>query len=499
MTLHRSMLLPPTSLADIAIWALAGQGQYGAISHLADEYDISRQQVYRLRDTGQQALLDAFSPRQPMAWDADVPDAQLDRAIVGLYTIAPNSIDDIVDLLPILYGRKRSHGYIHGVIATAQDRAAKLLENTDLGGIEAAALDEMFWHNTPLLTGIDLDTGFLFSAEKVTKRTGPEWVSRLETLKASGFDPAVIIKDAGAAMAEASSVVFPDAEQRDDLFHAIALIHEAGRYLENRAYRMIRRFDQLDAQRNRAPKGSSRRRSLGQKCRHARHKMNDVIEHFDTFDALGESVKVLLRLCDPGCARLRTAQEIRDRLPRLADQIEALGGRRERKLGRYLRNRVEGLCGYLDALEEKLSSCAQLLGSAALVGGVVRAYQAGLLAGRGPRWQREERQAELVASATALIAQSGRPERLARALSVVTPVLQRRHRASSAIENLHSVLRPYIVVHKRVSQGFLDLFRFYWNTRVRRWGRHKGTTALELVTGNKHDHWLDMLGFPTPT
>ena len=183
----------------------------------------------------------------------------------------------------------------------------------------------------------------------------------------------------------------------------------------------------------------------------------------------------------------------------LADQIEELGGPRVRKVGRYLRNRVEGLCGYLDALEEKLLSCAQLLGSEALVGSVVRAYQAGLLAGRGPRWQREARRAELVASAQELVAQSGRPERLLRALSVVTPVLQRRHRASSAIENLHSVLRPYITVHKRVSQGFLDLFRFYWNARIRRWGRHKGTSALELLTGDKHEHWLDMLGFPAPT
>ena len=227
--------------------------------------------------------------------------------------------------------------------------------------------------------------------------------------------------------------------------------------------------------------------------------MESAIERFDTFDALGESVKLLLRLCDPGQARLRTAQEIRDQLPKLADQIEVLGGRRARKLGRYLRNRVEGLCSYLDVLAAKLSSCSQLLGSDALVGSVVRAYQAGLLAGRGPRWQREERKAELMASARELVAQSGRPERLLRALSVVTPVLQRRHRASSAIENLHSVLRPYIVVHKRVSQGFLDLFRFYWNARTRRWGRHKETSALELLTGNKHEHWLDMLGFSSPT
>ena len=47
-----------------------------------------------------------------------------------------------------------------------------------------------------------------------------------------------------------------------------------------------------------------------------------------------------------------------------------------------------------------------------------------------------------------------------------------------------------------MSQGFLDLFRFYWNTRKRRWGRHKGTSALEVLTGEPHADWLTLLGFP---
>ena len=74
--------------------------------------------------------------------------------------------------------------------------------------------------------------------------------------------------------------------------------------------------------------------------------------------------------------------------------------------------------------------------------------------------------------------------------------LVRRHRASSAIENLNSVLRPYLVVQKHAEQGFLNLFRFYWNTRMREWGRGKGTSALEELTGQKVEDWLSLLGFP---
>ena len=52
-----------------------------------------------------------------------------------------------------------------------------------------------------------------------------------------------------------------------------------------------------------------------------------------------------------------------------------------------------------------------------------------------------------------------------------------RHRASSAIEGFNAALRPYLYVHKGATQGFLDLFRAWFNLRTRRWGRHKGTSA----------------------
>ena len=75
-------------------------------------------------------------------------------------------------------------------------------------------------------------------------------------------------------------------------------------------------------------------------------------------------------------------------------------------------------------------------------------------------------------------------------------LLEKRYRASSAIEGFNSVLRPYLYVHKGVTQNFLELFRAFYNLRTRRWGRNKGTSAHECVTGNKVDDWLTVLGFP---
>ena len=81
-------------------------------------------------------------------------------------------------------------------------------------------------------------------------------------------------------------------------------------------------------------------------------------------------------------------------------------------------------------------------------------------------------------------------------LDAVEAVLQQRHRASSAIEGFNAALRPYLYVHKGVTQGFLELFRAYFNLRTRRWGRHKGTSAHESLTGQRVHDWLTLLGYP---
>ena len=88
-------------------------------------------------------------------------------------------------------------------------------------------------------------------------------------------------------------------------------------------------------------------------------------------------------------------------------------------------------------------------------------------------------------------------------------VLHQRHRASSAIEGFNAALRPYLYVHKGATkraraasgtQGFLDLFRAWFNLRTRRWGRHKGTSAHECLTRQRVHDWLTLLGYPpSPT
>jgi hypothetical protein len=81
-------------------------------------------------------------------------------------------------------------------------------------------------------------------------------------------------------------------------------------------------------------------------------------------------------------------------------------------------------------------------------------------------------------------------------LDAVKALLEKHHRASSAIEGFNAALRPHLYVHKGVTQNFLELFRAYHNLRTRRWGRHKGTSPHQCLTGSPVNDWLSLIGFP---
>ena len=70
-------------------------------------------------------------------------------------------------------------------------------------------------------------------------------------------------------------------------------------------------------------------------------------------------------------------------------------------------------------------------------------------------------------------------------------------RASSAVENWHSVLRPYLAVHRRLSSGMVALLAVWHNHRIAKRGLHRGQSPLMRSGMTEHCHdWLMGLGYP---
>jgi len=65
-------------------------------------------------------------------------------------------------------------------------------------------------------------------------------------------------------------------------------------------------------------------------------------------------------------------------------------------------------------------------------------------------------------------------------LEAIEALLEKHHRASSAIEGFNAALRPHLYVHKGVTQNFLELFRAYYNLRTRRSGPTKTLLLINV-------------------
>ncbi len=118
-----------------------------------------------------------------------------------------------------------------------------------------------------------------------------------------------------------------------------------------------------------------------------------------------------------------------------------------------------------------------------------------LIPKRRRSWQYTEKYRPLLGAFALLKEQLGM-EKADELLETVKTLLEQRHRASSAIEGFNAALRPFLHIHKGVTQNFPELFRACYNLRTRRLGRHKGTSARQVLSDSPVNDWLTLLGSP---
>jgi hypothetical protein len=65
------------------------------------------------------------------------------------------------------------------------------------------------------------------------------------------------------------------------------------------------------------------------------------------------------------------------------------------------------------------------------------------------------------------------------------------------VENWHSIIRPFLAVHRRLSAGMLALLALWHNHRVAPRGSHVGQSPMQRSGLQKQPtDWLVPLGYP---
>ena len=476
--------ITPEQRAQYAALLIAEQGSYGLGTQLSRECGVSRPTLYAWRERAQLALLKAFAPPAPLA----LPPPCLARQILTLW-ITHASVRGIQLALRELTHHRVSLATITAVLAEAQQRALRWMQTHVPPAKRARALDEIYANarRGAYLHVVDVHSGAVWASEGPLAVDSDSWTLVLWSLQERGLQWDRLVSDDGPAMQAACAAVTPDIPHQRDQWH---LLHRCAQ-LQGRLERAWQRLvDQTPAVRRQAarlaagqrPRGRVRQTDLAAHTR-------EVAQAQQVVEAVAYLTSELHRLLDVVVLDRRRLLDAAQRQLALEAVLELLAA-------------VEAQAeGSQQGLVRQLLGCVRRTLPAVLtfVPQVARVQQ-DLAAVLGPEaqallgwaWLRRE---TLEWTSQELVAQL--PASWQAAARVLVATWDDAVRVSSAVERWHSILRPPLAVHRRLSTGMLALLAVWHNHRVFARGKHKGQNPLQLSgMADAARDWLVALGYP---
>jgi hypothetical protein len=476
--------LTPDQRQDLAIHALAGTQP---ISHLAAAHDVSRKFVYQQVEKAQQALDQAFDPAPDdhrVLFQLPVTKAWLRQLTLGLTLICHSPLRGVHELLRDVFDHDLSLGTIHDIVHRAVPHARRHNDGQNLSRVRIGAHDEIFQAGQPVLVGCDAESTYCYLLSQEEHRDTETWAVRLWELADRGFSPEATVADGGNALRAGQALALPGVPCRGDVFHPF--YEEVGplvRSLESQAYKAIETRRKLEKQLATPGKRRAQRKlALAQQLRHARPAEAQAI-------ALADDVALLARwLREDVLALSGLSYDARRELyDFVVSELRVRQDGCPHRLGAActtLENQRDALLAFAAALDRDLAAVAAEyqvpvdLAREALQVQVLSVHDVR----RGPR------------EAALRQALRGRCHAVGEAVAIVAAAVVR---ASSVVENVNSRLRNYFFLRRQLGPDYLVLLQFFLNHR--RFLRSErpervGKSPSELLTGEVHGHWLELLG-----
>jgi transposase-like protein len=477
-------LLPPER-QDLAIQVLAGAG---TVSELAREHEVSRKFLYQQVHTAEQALSQAFAPPptppDKVLYHLPVTKAWLRQLVLSLGLICHSSSRGAVELLRDVFDYPISLGTVHNIMHSPVADARRINQQHDLSTIRIGLLDEIFQADDPVLVGVDAQSTFCFLLSQEEHRDGDTWGIRLLELVDQDFAPEATVADFGSGLRAGHQEALPEVPCRGDVFHALYNLGPLARYLENRAYEAMDVRAKLERKQATAEHRRGRKdQSLASKLSYARSAEAKAIALADEVALLARWLRHdILSVAGPEYAIRRdlfdfVVAELRAR--------ESAFPHRIRPVRTLLENQRDNLLAFASDLDRDLTTLAQEWQISVTTAREVLQVQ--FLPTWDPkRWRREAALRETLRG------------RYHGVCADVQELSNQVVRASSLVENLNSRLRTYFFLRRQLGTDYLTLLQFFLNHR--RYLRSEdpsraGKSPAELLTGEPHAHWLELLGY----
>ena len=447
-----------------------------SVLDISQKYGMNRSYIYAQKEKVKTHIegLDEAPKKVPMI---PLTTGLTKRFIISMALDCGSTIEGIKRALESTLGLEVSIGYISSVIKEAAARAQAFDNTISLEGIEQGANDEIFQCNTPILTGIDPVTSYIYMLEEGNDRTSDTWQTFMEDCKERGLALKTTINDGGTGLNAGIPKAFPGIIIQSDTFHAL---HGIGKEI-NKAERKAEGSIKAEAELEKRSQGARAQQKTKEKLDKIKPETQSLINTYDTLFILFSWLQQLLGFS--GYSITDTVYLITFVIEEMQKFSAIFPG--INKEAEKIRNSLPSLLTFISRLEAAFQTCAELHG---IPVEVFRAMYQQLAYNENSLkyWEIEY----------SLWDKLGDNYDAVR--SLFSQQLNAVKKASSLVENLNGRIRKYMDVKREVPTGFFVLMKVYFNMRRYRRSRcpeRVGKSPLELLTGKPHDDFLVALGF----
>lgn len=479
------------------------------IVELTQKYKISRSFVYILRSRLLQYGPLAFAMQSNVGETAtkEVEEqVELLRTILSYRLEGRCSIISISTLLKRRDFKVSSIGYISEVLQQIGELVGNVVQIENCVKLAVVfASDEMFSVGRPLLITVDPVSSAILHLELGVDRSALSWAVHWQELIDAGLTPILVTGDEGKGMKQGKEWVneLQGLTRQSDLYHAIS--HRLGdtcRILEQKAYAAI----QAEYDREAKIASAKSERVIEErfaKWEAAIEKCNTAMNLFDSYLCCYQQMLAPLQLFDEQGNALRAKASQRE-LEKAIERMRAVGhAATNEELATIQRLVKEGLFNFQRQAQQVVYDLRQLCTSTAQHSSlrmICRAYQCRKnhrktkCSRLKKRYKEQEQHCLLQAQATwQNTAQMNWEFDLfhKRCYGQLDQIIL----GSSMVETINSIVRMYVNGCKnQISQPYLNLVMFYHNHRRYIQGARKGSTPMELLSGQQQQKdWLDLL------
>jgi hypothetical protein len=474
--------LQPLQRQELAVKVLSKQEP---ITQIAHQEQVSRKFIYQQKAIAQQALNNAFDKKtqdNEVLYYLPITQQWLFQLILALILICHCSYRGVKEILRDLFDYSLSIGTIHNRVTAAVEKVRQINKTQDLFSIDVALLDELFQGNRPVLTGVDADSTYCFLLEEVEHRDENTWGWYLLEAQEQGLNPDYTIADAGSGIRAGQKAAWGDKPCHGDVWHILDQSNALWRNLAKKSQGATTYREKLEEKMALAKlKGEGNK--LSANLIKARKKEANL-------QKLASDIKILLYWLKNDILSLAGA-EWSSRIELMNFIIEELELREDqahkgiKALRVALSNQKSDLLAFAQVLDQKLANIAHKFQiSLSKVRQVCLLMKKSL--STNVYWQRWNQLYQQLS------------EKFLPVTEAVESAMKSTPRASSLVENLNSRLRNYFFLRKHLNSDYLDLLRFFLNHRTfieSRVPERVGKSPTELMTGETHPHWLELLGF----